>query len=465
MDLLTAIASGPRAEPHNAGPPDPAGRCVIYWMRSAQRAFDNPALETAITIANHLRVPVAVCFFIRPHRRYANLRQFSFMLEGLSDTAERLRQRQIGFILRIASKPAADEFGHFCAALRPSVIVTDRNPLTAPGAWTRLIPAAVRVPAFSVDAGVIVPTTVIGREHYAARTIRPVIHYHLDQFLKPIGNQGVHAAWQPPRRLESLIAAPELLDTLPIDRTVAKADHFAGGTTIALAHLKRFMRKGLPQYAERRNAPELDATSHLSPYLHFGQIGPHTVALAAHASDASEASRRSFLEELIVRRELAAAFTVYNRHFRSIASCEGWARRTLDDHARDPRAPVYTERQLEAAATHDPLWNAAQRQMAESGWMHGYMRMYWAKKILEWSHSPRQAYAVALRLNDKYELDGRDPNGYAGIAWAIGGKHDRAWAERPIFGKIRYMSGVSTGRKFDSRAYIERWLGASNLRK
>jgi deoxyribodipyrimidine photo-lyase len=275
----------------------------------------------------------------------------------------------------------------------------------------------------------------------------------------------VHIAWKPSALIPSLMPSSELLESLPIDRSVGRADSFDGGTTEGLARLKRFIRDALPYYAERRNAPELDATSHLSRYLHFGQLGPHTIALAVRDADAPEQSRNSLLEELIVRRELAIAFTTYNRHFPTIASCEGWARKTLADHADDQRTHAYTERQLENAETHDPLWNAAQRQMVDSGWMHGYLRMYWAKKILEWRRSPADAYAIAVRLNDKYEVDGRDPNGYAGIAWAIGGKHDRAWPERPIFGKIRYMSGASTGRKFNSRAYIDRWLATDDLLK
>jgi deoxyribodipyrimidine photo-lyase len=466
MDLTQKIASDPRIETYHPSVPNPDGHCVLYWMRRSQRAFDNPALETAIGIANELNLPVAVCFFLRPRRRHANLRQFAFMLEGLADTAIRLGRRGIGFILRIATSRGADEFGKLCADLRPAAIVTDRNPLTAPGAWHTLIPPSIKQPVFSVDADVIVPTAVIGREHYAARTIRPVIHRHLDEFLKPIGNRRVQVKWQQPSRTNaSQTPSAAVLDSMPLDRGVGRADQFDGGTTAALARLQLFLRDGLPHYAERRNAPELDATSHLSPYLHFGQLGPHTVALAARDADAPDDARRSFLEELIVRRELAVAFTVYNRHFPTIDSCERWARATLDAHANDPRAHLYNEGQLEAAETHDPLWNAAQRQMVESGWMHGYLRMYWAKKILEWSPSPRDAYAIAVHLNDKYELDGRDPNGYAGIAWAIGGKHDRPWGARPIFGTIRYMSGASTGRKFDSRAYIQRWLTTGSLLK
>jgi deoxyribodipyrimidine photo-lyase len=212
----------------------------------------------------------------------------------------------------------------------------------------------------------------------------------------------------------------------------------------------------LTGYAVNRNHPELDGTSRISPYLHFGQIGPHTVALLVKGAAAPRQDRDAFLEEMIVRRELAINFVRFNRNYDRLESCEPWALRTLKEHRRDEREHLYSERQLENAETHDPLWNAAQKQMVAGGWMHGYVRMYWAKKILEWTRSAEEAYDIAVTLNDRYELDGRDPNGYAGIAWAIGGKHDRAWGpERPVYGKIRYMSYASTSRKFDSKAYIQ----------
>ena len=220
--------------------------------------------------------------------------------------------------------------------------------------------------------------------------------------------------------------------------------------------LRRFLDERLTGYGKNRNRPQLDATSQLSPYLHFGQIGPHQVALAVNEADAEE-DRRAFIEELIVRRELAVNFVRYNSHYDSWEASEPWADRSLRRHAGDKRRFLYPERQLENAETHDPLWNAAQKQMVLGGWMHGYLRTYWGKKILEWSPTPADAFDVAVRLNDRYELDGRDPNGYAGIAWAIVGKHDRAWdPERPVYGKIRYMSYESTSRKFDAKAYIER---------
>jgi len=195
-------------------------------------------------------------------------------------------------------------------------------------------------------------------------------------------------------------------------------------------------------------------TSELSPYLHFGHIGPREVGLAVRDSGGDPAAIAAFLEQLIVRRELAVNFVMYNRRYDSLEGCERWARLTLAQHRRDRRPFTYTEAQFEAGDTHDPLWNAAQRQMVTTGWMHGYIRMYWAKKILEWSASADEAFDIAVRLNDRYELDGRDPNGYANIAWAIGGKHDRPWPPRPIYGTIRSMSEASTRRKFDANAYI-----------
>jgi deoxyribodipyrimidine photo-lyase len=246
-----------------------------------------------------------------------------------------------------------------------------------------------------------------------------------------------------------------LYERFAIDRSALPIAAITGGATAAQRILTRFLRGRLDGYATKRNKPELAGTSQLSPYLHFGQIGPHTIAAAVQGARAPAADRKAFLEELIVRRELAVNFVRYNSDYDSAAASAAWAERSLRAHAKDKRKFLYTERQFENAETHDPLWNAAQKQMVLGGWMHGYLRMYWAKKILEWSPSPAEAYDIAVRLNDRYELDGRDPNGYAGIAWAIVGKHDRAWGpERAVYGKIRYMSYESTSRKFDSKAYI-----------
>ncbi|MBV8358531.1 MAG: deoxyribodipyrimidine photo-lyase, partial [Deltaproteobacteria bacterium] len=434
-------------------------RCVVYRMRRSQRALDNPALETAIAAANVLEQPVVVFFGLLARHPMANLRHSTFMLEGLAETAQQIVKRKIGFVARICADASSDqEFVRFCTEVRPSLIVCDEDPARRDPKWKRealLYPSA---PLWSVDADVIVPARLLEKEQFAARTIRSRIRTRLAEFLKPVGNHSVRVPWKHERRIDSLPIAPELADQLHLDRSVGRGSGFYGGTEAALIALRRFIRHRLPGYAINRNHPEIDATSQLSPYLHFGQIGPHTVTFAIRDCAAPVHDREAFLEEMIVRRELAINFVRYNPHFKSLASIEPWARRTLDEHAGDKRAYLYTEKQLADAETHDPLWNAAQRQMIISGWMHGYLRMYWAKKILEWSPGAVEAYDICVRLNDRYELDGRDPNGYAGIAWAIGGKHDRAWGpERPVFGKIRYMSFASTSRKFDSRAYIEKW--------
>ncbi len=423
-------------------------------MRRSQRAIDNPALETAITIANEGRLPLLVFFGLRDLSD-ASVRTISFMLDGLREAAERLARHGIGFVMRYAGGRARDELGRICTEVRPSIVVTDENPLGGIEGWRMLIPTDFRLPLVTVDADVIVPSALLTKEHYAARTIRPKIHEQLDRFLHPVGAHRTRVKWS--RRIASIEPSRGLLDQLKLNRSIG-ATQFAGGTKAGLLRLRAFIKQRLDGYATRRNNPDIDGTSQLSPYIHFGQIGPHTVALAVRDADVPEADRKAFLEEFIVRRELAINFVRFNRRYKSLASCEPWALRTLREHAGDPRVYRYNERQLENAETHDALWNAAQRQMVRSGWMHGYMRMYWAKKILEWSPSAAAAYAIAIRLNDRYELDGRDANGYAGIAWAIGGKHDRAWGpERPVYGKIRYMSADGTGRKFDSRAYIARW--------
>jgi deoxyribodipyrimidine photo-lyase len=423
-------------------------------MQRAQRALDNPALNVAIAAANILRKPVVVFVGLVPFYPNANLRSYTFLVQGLHDISEGLRQNNVGFVLR---RWPDHHLERFCEQVQPCLVVGDENPLREPEQWRKVAADRLRLPLWTVDADVVVPSTLLKKEQYAARTIRPRIHALLDEFLTPPGNPQVRIPWQPPGRLESHSTDEDLLAGFPIDTSVQPVSTFQGGTRAALSSLARFVRKRLEGYAAERNHPELDGTSLLSPHLHFGHIGPHTIALAVKNASVPRQDREAFLEQLIVRRELAINFVKFNPQYDRLQGVEPWALRTLKEHRRDEREHLYTEKQLEDAETHDPLWNAAQQQMVLSGWMHGYLRMYWAKKILEWTRSAEEAFDIAIRLNDRYELDGRDPNGYAGIAWAMGGKHDRAWGpERPVYGKIRYMSHASTSRKFDSRGYIER---------
>ncbi len=461
--MSRAILPGddPRILVRTPGQAVPDGRVVVYWMQRAQRADDNPALDTAIAVANDLRLPVVVLFVLDSRFPGANLRHLQFMLDGLVELPDALAARGAGFVLRVGLPPA--EVARFCGDVRAALLVGDENPLREPERWRRQVADALRIPFWTVDADVVVPSALLEKEQWSAGTMRPRAVRHLDLCLRPSTRPKARVGWRAPRGLAHVTPHVRLWDELPVDRAVLPAPGWRGGRRAGVARLGQFIRKRLTGYSTARNRPEADGTSGLSPYLHFGQLGPREVALAARAADAPLEDRQAFIEQLVIRRELAVNFVRYNAAYDRVESAARWARETLDRHRADPRDWVYTERQLEQAETHDPLWNAAERQMVESGWMHGYLRMYWAKKILEWSQSPEAAMAAAIALNDRYQLDGRDPNGYAGIAWAVAGKHDRAWGPvRPIYGTIRYMSLASTSRKFDSRAYIARWSHRSS---
>jgi deoxyribodipyrimidine photo-lyase len=446
-------AANARITVRRGGEPDGDGTCVVYWMQRTQRASDNPALDVAVEIGNRLQKPVVAFFGLNPFIERANLRHYTFLVEGLADIESGLRRRRVGFVLR-----RYPEHGllKFLDEIRPVAVVSDENPLRQTEGWRRKVTGALRVPFWTVDADVVVPTKLLLKEQYAARTIRPRINVLLPAFLDPGTNDAAQVPWRRPVRVASRPIAG-ILDGLPIDRSVLPVTTWVGGRTQARRRLQTFVRQRLDRYDEARNHPEDAGTSELSPYLHFGHLGPREVAVAILDSGAPEASTAAFLEQLIVRRELAVNFVAFNPHYDRLDGCERWAIATLHQHRRDRRAFEYDWATFEAAATHDPLWNAAQRQMVSTGWMHGYVRMYWAKKILEWTRDAEEAFDVAVRLNDKYFLDGRDPNGYTNIAWAIGGKHDRPWPSRPIYGTIRSMTLVSTARKFDSARYIERW--------
>jgi len=461
MDQIQQLSSDPRVFVRRAGPPDPEGKCVVYWMQRAHRALDNPALEVAVQAANALKKPCVVFLAPVPFYMNANLRHYHFLNQGIPAIASRLKERGIGFVLR---RYPYHHLLKFCEEVRPALVVGDENPLHEPERWRELVAKQLRIPFWTVDADVIVPSRMLEKEQYAAYTARPVINRLLPEFLKQVGNTKAMVEWKAPKTLSSLKADADITKDWRLDRTVLPSSSFSGGTDEGLKRLKQFLKDGLPGYVKDRNKPELDATSHLSPYLHIGHLGPHTIALAVEKAEAPKVAKDAFLEQLIVRRELSVNFVRFNPDYDNFESAASWAHKSLAEHADDPRK-VYSERQLEQAQTHDPLWNAAQQQMVVLGWMHNYMRMYWAKKILEWSKTPAQAFRTAVYLNDKYELDGRDPNGYAGVAWAIVGKHDRPWFDRPIFGQVRYMSFSSTSKKFDSRRYMEQMRALMEGRK
>jgi deoxyribodipyrimidine photo-lyase len=458
---LARLADQPRVKVRRGGAPLTEGKCVVYWMQRAMRVVDNPALDVAIEAGNLLGLPVVVFFSLIPNYPNANLRHYHFLVRGLEDVAEDAAARGVGFVLR---RHPDNVLAPFLAEVQAALLVGDENPCREPERWRRTLAARLQLPFWTVDADVVVPSSVFGRSFFLFHHFRPHLKKQLSQFLVPPRSVEPLYRWRPDRSIDGVVPGPELLNGLHgLDRTVQPSDAFNGGTHAALAQLKRFVTAPLGRYDVARNHPELQGTSRLSPYLHFGHIGPFTVARAVQqereVGRISVATEERFLEQLIGWRELSVLFVRHNENYDTWECAEPWARKTLTEHCADPRPRLYSFEQLECAETDDDLWNAAQREMVQTGWMHNYMRMYWAKKILEWTPDPARAYEWAVTLNDRYQLDGRDPNGYAGIAWAIVGKHDRPWFDRPVFGLVRPMSGASTAKKFDAQSYIRQNLG------
>ncbi len=457
MSIFQKVSSDPRITVRRPGLPDSEGTCVVYWMQRAQRPIDNPALDAAIDAANELGKPAVIFFAPVPFYPHANLRHYHFLGQGIPDIAKAASERNVGFVLR---RFPDSSLLRFCREVRPALVIGDENPLRETEAWRQKATRKLKVPLWTVDADVIVPSKLLEKEQYAAHTIRPRLQAQLKKFLTASDNPVARVGWKKPSGLASLDPNFDITHDWKLDRSVGPVSTWRGGSEEATRLLHDFIAHKLPGYGTGRNKPENEHTSRLSPFLHFGHVSPITVALAVQESGAAQADKEAFLNQIITWRELSVNLVHFNPNYDNFECGEGWAHRTLAKHAKDRRPVTYTEPQLENAETHDELWNAAQMQMVNTGWMHNYLRMYWGKKILEWTKSPAEAHQIAVRLNDKYELDGRDPNGYTGIAWSIVGKFDRPWFERPIFGQIRYMSAASTGKKFNSRKYIEQNLSA-----
>ncbi len=426
-------------------------RYVLYWMQASQRAEANHALEYALGQANARRKPLVVFFGITSRFPEANLRHYVFMLEGLRETRSALRERGINLVVWVKSP----ELGAVELAQDSCVAVVDRGYLRLEKLWRKRAALKMDCPLIEVESNSVVPVAAASaKEEFSARTFRPKITSRLGKFLVPLVEGQVRQS-SLHLRLDSLELddLKKVLARLRVDRTVGPVDGFHGGPGEAKRRLLEFVGNRLDDYAEKRNDPTAAGTSGLSPYLHFGQISPISVALEAKRK--KSAGLDAFLEEVIVRRELALNFVYYNTLYDAYEGLPAWCLRTLKSHRRDRRKPLYTLSELEKAETHDRYWNAAQMEMVISGKMHGYMRMYWGKKILEWSRSPEEAFKNALYLNNKYELDGRDPNGFAGVAWCFG-KHDRPWFERPIFGQVRFMGAGGLERKFDADEYAQK---------
>jgi deoxyribodipyrimidine photo-lyase len=427
---------------------------VIYWMQRDQRVEDNWALLYAQQIAEENQQPLIAVFCLVNNFLDAGLRHYQFMLDGLIETHKKLESINIRFQLLLGNP--TDQIPKFLTEVKAGAIVSDFSPLKIAREWKRDVIKKVEIPFFTVDAHNIIPCWITSdKEEFAAYTIRPKVHRllpdYLEEFpkLKPQSSELFES---------SEIDWEKIMSELKLDESVRAVDWIKPGESEARITLEIFLTKKIKVYDTDRNDPTKDAVSNLSPYLHFGHISAQRIALEVHEIEGVDESKKSFLEELIVRRELTDNFCFYNKNYDNFDGLRDWAKNTLNQHRSDKREYIYTQSEFENASTHEELWNAAQLQLVKSGKMAGYMRMYWAKKILEWSKSPEQAMEIAIYLNDKYSLDGRDPNGYVGVAWSIGGIHDRAWTERPVYGKIRYMNYNGAKRKFDVKKYIESWV-------
>ena len=422
---------------------------VVYWMSRDQRARDNYALLWAQQEAIIRHKGLLVVFCLVADYPGATLRHYRFMLDGLQQVQQQLAVYNIGFTL-LGQSPEQILPG-FLRRIDAHVLVGDFDPLRIKQRWKVQLINALTVPYYEVDTHNIIPAwTVSAKKEYAAYTLRPKIKRLLASYLTDIPELKRQFASAP---VSSVTDATRLARGVD-NRTPGEYSRLQSGEAAAMQAAVCFVRDKLIHYADWRNNPCVEAQSGLSPYLHFGQLSPQRLAWMVAQSELSAEKKEPFLEELIVRRELSDNFCLYEPFYDRFAGFPDWAQTSLNRHRSDKREYVYSLAELEAGSTHESLWNACQQDLVQNGKLHGYLRMYWAKKILEWTVDPEAALEYALLLNDRYSLDGRDPNGYAGIAWSIGGVHDRAWRERPVFGKIRYMNAAGCRRKFDVERYI-----------
>ncbi len=430
-----------KKEPH-------AKKYVLYWMQAAQRASWNPALEKAIDIANEYRLPLVVLFVLIPHYPEANLRSFSFMLSGIQETAKELAERGILLVGRMGD-PIEEVLR---MAQEAQALIMDCGYLRHQRSWRTVLAQRAPCPVIQVEGEVVVPVELAYlREAHQAAVLRRRILPLLAHFLQP-ASSAVPKVSSLSLDFPSLpLDDPEsILKKLALDRSVPPVP-WPAGTQAARARLHEFIENKLVRYAQERNNPLANVTSKLSPYLHFGQISPVEVAFRIAQTDSPETW--AFLEELIVRRELAVNFVFYNPRYDSFLGLPSWAQKTLLEQARTPREALYTLEELDEAQTEDPLWNAAQRELKHTGWLHNYLRMWWGKQVLRWVQDPQEAFRYVLHLNNRYLLDGRDPGSYAGVGWCFG-LHDRPFPRRPVFGQVRPMTSEAQKRKFNVKEYI-----------
>ena len=433
--------------------------CVVYWMQRDQRVQDNYAMLYANALAMDSGLQLKVVFALEKDAEQT-LRHYKFLLSGLKQVERECRDNHnLPFYLLHGSPSITEQLLDFCSVHKVAAVVTDFSPLRRLRSRTEEMAASLSIPLVLIDAHNIVPMWVASDKlEYGARTIRPKISRLLPEYLidfPPLVTSYPSTAISNCPKVEW----DEILSTLHCNRAVDLNEEIdcQPGAEEAQKMLKSFIESRLKDYGEKRNDPNCNAISHLSPYFNFGQLSVQRAVLTVRQAKKYPSSSDSFVEEAVVRRELSDNFCYYNLNYDNLNGAYPWARETLEKHANDAREFVYSFEQFEGALTHDKLWNAAQRQVVRTGKLHGFMRMYWAKKILEWSASHEEALSIAILLNDRYALDGTDPNGYVGVMWSIAGVHDQGWGERPVFGKIRFMNYAGCKRKFDVKAFEQKY--------
>jgi deoxyribodipyrimidine photo-lyase len=443
-------------------------RYVLYWMQMYKRTTHNHALTWAIRKANELDFPLVVYEGLKYYYPWASDRLHTFILEGVEEKKREFERLGIRYIFYLQKDESSPKNTVARLAKDAALIVTDDFPCFIIPGHNRRIAERAEIPVHAVDSNGIIPMSKFDKEEYAAYTIRPKVKKLLPTYFKPykedsIGKDSTSLEVNCPETQvvssnsatsETSATIRNLVSECDIDHTVKPSPIYHGGTVNGRVRLKKFIEEILPDYDTARNKPERDGSSRLSSYLHFGFLSPLEIALAVRDAAAPQEAKDAYLEELIVRRELSYNLTYRNPNYDSLDVLPAWVHATMREHIGDERQITYSLEQLEAGETHDELWNAAQREMTATGEMHNYVRMLWGKNVIGWTKNYETAFETVVHLNNKYCLDGRNPNSYAGILWCFG-KHDRPWMERPVFGKMRYMTSGSTGKKFDSTRYIE----------
>ncbi len=434
-------------------------RYVLYWAQMNRRVESNHPLAFAADLANQHGVPLLFYEGLTCTYPFAGDRFHTFLLEGVPETSKRLAKLGIGYVFHLHKRRDDRNDALYRLTGHALAVVTDDYPTFIAARHNASVPSRLEIPYYAVDSSCIVPMLHFEKQEYAAYTIRPKIHKVLNQYLKPAPPIRMKKKWDLPNSpLHCEVRdVAKLVSECEIDHSVGPSAEFRGGRKEAERRLRLFLEHKLCRYAKARNEPSEKSTSGMSPYLHFGHISSLEIALGAKKYAAEhKLIADEFLEELIVRRELAFNFARFGPQPDTLNALPDWVRATLLKHAKDPRDPIYTVDQFESAGTHDALWNATQRELLRDGKIHGYYRMYWGKKVIEWSETPQDALDTMIYLHDKYALDGRDPNTYANILWCFG-LHDRPWTERPVFGMVRYMSLEGMKRKTDVNAYVSQF--------